>query len=525
MKKTEIKKKFFKFFIFLFSILYCLFSVGYADFADLGVGARQQGLGNAFVGISDDVSSIYYNPAGLGFLRRGEFIADYSRLYIGLDDESNLNNGFLGVVYPLKFRKNYGAVGIGLLNFSFSGVYQENSFYISYGKKVLNKLSLGGNIKFLSESYTQDDYTKIDPVFEYGKKSSLQTFGMDIGGIYNFLPRFFYGFTFININQPDIGLRKSEKLPIIFKMGVGYKEKDLNVGFDFILRDKDNIISFGFERWFFKHQFGVRTGFEFGSREYRKLAVGSSYDSGTIRIDYAFSLPLVGIKDTYGIHRISVGYKFGRIPEDELEPGSLEEAFYRLQQEAKQLKETLRKTESEKAKLEKVLIDEAIIRAKERIKEIKTEPVKELPVRRVEEPKDVQTIRYHTVKENDTLQALAQKYYGDSNKWIEIFNSNKDKVGRGGSLTVGQVLVIPPLVKTQISEEKIQPSVPSKIEEKPVPVPSEKTRVHIVREGETLPVIAQKYYGDPSRWVDIYKANKDKIPRGKVEPGQELIIP
>jgi len=507
----------------------------YADFADLGVGARQQGLGNTFVGISDDGTSIYYNPAGLGFLRRGEFIADYSRLYIGLDDGSNLSNSFLGIAYPLKFRKNYGTFGIGLLNFSFADVYQENSVYISYGKKLLDELSVGGNIKFLSETYTQDDYTKIDPVFEYGNKNFVQTFGIDIGGIYNFLPRFFYGLTLININQPDVGLRKSENLPMIVKMGLGYREKKINTGLDFILRDKDNSISVGFERWFFSHQLGVRTGLEFGSREYRKISLGASCDAGSIKVDYAFSYPLAGIKDIYGTHRVSLVYKFGRIPEDELEPGSLEEAFYKLEQEAKRLKENLKKSETEREKLEKVLIEEAIIKAKERIKEIKVEPVKE-PVRRVEEPKEITspTVRIHVVKENDTLQSLAQKYYSDSNKWFEIFNANKDKIGRGGSLTVGQTLVIPPIEKIQTEKkpvpatEKKEISVPQKetpVEEKPVSTPSEKIRTHTVKEGETLPIIAQKYYGDPSRWIDIYKANKDKIPRGKVEPGQELVIP
>lgn len=35
--------------------------------------------------------------------------------------------------------------------------------------------------------------------------------------------------------------------------------------------------------------------------------------------------------------------------------------------------------------------------------------------------------------------------------------------------------------------------------------------VHIVQKGESLSKIAKAYYNDSSRWVDIYKANKDLI--------------
>jgi hypothetical protein len=37
-----------------------------------GVGARPLGMGQAFTAVSDDVTSIYWNPAGLGFLKDKE---------------------------------------------------------------------------------------------------------------------------------------------------------------------------------------------------------------------------------------------------------------------------------------------------------------------------------------------------------------------------------------------------------------------------------------------------------------------
>ncbi len=46
----------------------------------LGANARALGMGNAYIGLSDDASAAYYNPAGFGLLKRLEFSGgiDYS---------------------------------------------------------------------------------------------------------------------------------------------------------------------------------------------------------------------------------------------------------------------------------------------------------------------------------------------------------------------------------------------------------------------------------------------------------------
>jgi nucleoid-associated protein YgaU len=49
---------------------------------------------------------------------------------------------------------------------------------------------------------------------------------------------------------------------------------------------------------------------------------------------------------------------------------------------------------------------------------------------------------------------------------------------------------------------------------------------HTVMLGETLSSIAQKYYGDPNKWPDIFNANKDIIKDpDHIEPGWKLNIP
>jgi len=47
-----------------------------------------------------------------------------------------------------------------------------------------------------------------------------------------------------------------------------------------------------------------------------------------------------------------------------------------------------------------------------------------------------------------------------------------------------------------------------------------------VVKGDSLSKIAKREYGDPSKWRQIYEANKDVIDNPNlIEPGQDLTIP
>jgi len=56
----------------------------------LGVGARALGMGNAFSGISDDASAMYFNPAGLGFIKRLEVAGGFD--YFSFNNDATLYN-------------------------------------------------------------------------------------------------------------------------------------------------------------------------------------------------------------------------------------------------------------------------------------------------------------------------------------------------------------------------------------------------------------------------------------------------
>jgi nucleoid-associated protein YgaU len=55
--------------------------------------------------------------------------------------------------------------------------------------------------------------------------------------------------------------------------------------------------------------------------------------------------------------------------------------------------------------------------------------------------------------------------------------------------------------------------------------PKHPARMHTVAPGDTLPSLAEIYYGDKNQWWKIYDANKDKIEKGSLKADQLILIP
>ncbi len=125
-----------------------------------------------------------------------------------------------------------------------------------------------------------------------------------------------------------------------------------------------------------------------------------------------------------------------------------------------------------------------------------------------------------------TDTSVLQKKINDLEKQVQELEKTKSKTDEELNKTKAEL--------EKLKKEKAAPPpavtppavVPSRRQPLPAEAPPQPTiKTHKVLEGETLQAIALKYYGDEKRWVDIYNANKDKIERGIVKPGQILIIP
>jgi len=52
-------------------------------------------------------------------------------------------------------------------------------------------------------------------------------------------------------------------------------------------------------------------------------------------------------------------------------------------------------------------------------------------------------VRTYTVQPGDSLSKISKQFYGDANKYMNIFNANKDKLSNPDQVKVGTELVIP----------------------------------------------------------------------------------
>jgi hypothetical protein len=84
------------------------------DFYRMGVGARAEGLGGACTAVVEDVTSIYWNPAGLSSVRTYQMHAMHSERFAGA-----VNLDFLGVALPFAEKS---AIGVGLYRMGIDGI-------------------------------------------------------------------------------------------------------------------------------------------------------------------------------------------------------------------------------------------------------------------------------------------------------------------------------------------------------------------------------------------------------------------
>ena len=350
----------------IFVVSICFFFLSspliYADlFEDLGLGARPLGMSGAYTSISDDLNGIYYNPAGLIFLKNPQVSVMYAQLFWGLTDGSSLGDAFVSYGQPLP--KNLGSIGVAWFMRSLTNYYSENTIYVSYAYNVIRNLSIGISLKPRVVTYGSDAYTAIDPVFIRNGYSKTG-FGLDAGAIYKGIRNLSLGISLQDVTQPDMGLDTQAIMPMNIKVGGSYdlvgfavplpKGKEFKIenfllSLDASLQAQYYKVNCGLETWFMEKTFALRGGYGIGNYNYTNISVGASYlitqISPALQIDYAFLYNLGGASSgTAGDHRFSLTLKFGEGEKAKLfkpveKKPSEEEELKKLEEELKKLEE------------------------------------------------------------------------------------------------------------------------------------------------------------------------------------------
>lgn len=326
-EKFIVEDKNMKRVILLFAILFLTGTV-HGAFEDYGWGVRAMALGGAYVSLADDAAGPFYNPAGLVKLEKMEASFMYAGLLTGIDMEaiSVMQSGFV-------MKQNFGAVGINWARFSVDSLYSEDLLILTYAN-TLNKIDssldetvhLGVNIKLYKNQYNMyDDSISADPVF--GKGDSATAIGGDIGCLIDlgtrkrFEDTYRLGISVLNLNQPNVGIKQTDKVPMQIKGGFFYPlpvagsfMEDISINrslvcFSITYVDETDInVHIGLENNFFGELLKFRLGGnlnEFGTG----LGIRYALKKIDLLIDYTFVYPFK-ISDTSGNHRTALSVRF-----------------------------------------------------------------------------------------------------------------------------------------------------------------------------------------------------------------------
>lgn len=189
-------------------------------FLKMDVSARATALGGAFIGLSDDASSLYYNPAGLMNIKSMEVIASHN-MYA-----ADIQYTFAGMTMPIPSLNGAAGVQLGYLTtgemdettplnptgtgrtFSASDMF----FGLTYAQMLTTKFSVGGSVKIVKEDLADESVTvglgDVGTYYDTGWQSLV--FGMSI-------KNFGGNFTYVKEDTP---------LPMLFVFGASWTPMD-----------------------------------------------------------------------------------------------------------------------------------------------------------------------------------------------------------------------------------------------------------------------------------------------------------
>ncbi|MBN1996883.1 PorV/PorQ family protein [candidate division KSB1 bacterium] len=128
-----------------------------ANFLEIGVGGAGLSMGDAYVASSNDVSSIYWNPAGLAWMDNNQalfmyqpWVVDVNTLFAGF----GLNFPTIGTIALGVFAMSYGDIEVTTMEYQEgtgeSYTAMDYSVSLAYSRRLVNWFSFGASAKFVS---------------------------------------------------------------------------------------------------------------------------------------------------------------------------------------------------------------------------------------------------------------------------------------------------------------------------------------------------------------------------------------
>ncbi|MBI3548295.1 MAG: PorV/PorQ family protein [Elusimicrobia bacterium] len=308
-----------------------------APVLQLPLGARAQGMGSAFTGLADDISTLYYNPGGLSTLNHREATFMYMR---GLDGQSveYIAGGTPIPFYAGLLGLGYASVG-GSLLFSQNGDILVNQTRPDGSFLDSRTISAGSDLvasMTYSERVAQTDFensratTRMNHFVgvtakiirsTLAEQYSATAFAGDFGYLVK-LPD--HGWTFglaaLNAGSRMTFVTEGDPLPLTLRGGAAYQMKDamdntvrLVGDGGYLYYERNWLANIGVEYLLIK-DYAVRFGYRLHD-ELAGFTMGFGYSWQNFYVDYSWGLSSE-IEDT---HRLSFSYKFGKVTNPERE--------------------------------------------------------------------------------------------------------------------------------------------------------------------------------------------------------------
>ncbi len=254
-----------------------------ADFLELGIGSRAQGMGQAFTAETNDINLLYYNPAGIGSLRYPLLSLQHQELILDSRFENisfayPLLGGYLAASNSIFWVPPFDKIDIDG-NVVGQVVFLNGAFTAGYGYN-LGFVYLGGSIKYIYQKIDTKLYNSV--AFDLGVLKGLRLFTPFEAPTQNL----HIGLSILNIGTSVAGY----PLPRILRLGFSYKITNfLGINIDML----ENIIDFSDLYDFtsgFNESFRLNTGLEFSYLEILSLRAGYRFnDTGTFTLGLGFN--------------------------------------------------------------------------------------------------------------------------------------------------------------------------------------------------------------------------------------------
>lgn len=277
-------------------------------FLKIPIGAKPTSMGEAFCAVADDISTIYWNPAGLALFENRELAFTHISWF------EKINYEYLSCLQPLQelgikipgvLAGSLAYLGIndikeyGITKDSYLGSFNAYDLLlkISYARRIKPDVSSGVNLKLINQKI----------------KSSSSGFAADIGLLSKTpIKNLTAGITLQNIALFN---NFKDNLPFNIKLGSCYKllkDNILTLAMDIDLpSDTDPKLHLGAEYLYPDIEgieLAIRSGYKTGV-DCGKLGFGFGVKFDKYKFDYAYS----SYNDLGNIHQLSFNMKFDKI--------------------------------------------------------------------------------------------------------------------------------------------------------------------------------------------------------------------